>query len=226
MGYFQDLSLATVLVRVLLAMILGCIIGMEREMKQQPAGFRTYTLVCVGSAVVMMTNEFLMLKYGAGDPARLGAQVISGIGFLGAGTIIVTRNSHVRGLTTAAGLWTAACMGLAIGVGFYEVAFVTGGAIFLIMALFQKVDKRLMQESRIMHIYAIFDSISSLWTFTSFCRENGLHIFDLELNKEQGDDENEIVATFMLENKRRMHRSEVISFVSQVEGLEHIEELR
>ena len=109
-----------ILLKLLLAMVFGGIIGLEREIGHRPAGFRTHTLVCMGSAVVMMTSEFLITNYTSNppDPARLGAQVISGIGFLGAGTILKD-GSRVRGLTTAASLWVVACIGLAIGVGFY-----------------------------------------------------------------------------------------------------------
>ncbi len=109
-----------ILLKLLLAMVFGGIIGLEREIGNRPAGFRTHTLVCMGSAVVMMTSEFLITNYTSNppDPARLGAQVISGIGFLGAGTILKD-GSRVRGLTTAASLWVVACIGLAIGVGFY-----------------------------------------------------------------------------------------------------------
>ena len=109
-----------ILLKLLLAMVFGGIIGLEREIGNRPAGFRTHTLVCMGSVVVMMTSEFLITNYTSNppDPARLGAQVISGIGFLGAGTILKD-GSRVRGLTTAASLWVVACIGLAIGVGFY-----------------------------------------------------------------------------------------------------------
>ncbi|WP_312446942.1 MgtC/SapB family protein, partial [Lacrimispora sp.] len=111
LGDFQELNEITITVRICLALIIGGILGMEREVRKQPAGFRTYMLVCMGSAAVMMTNQYISQTFGGSDPSRLGAQVVSGIGFLGAGTIIVTRNNQVRGLTTAAGLWAAACAG-------------------------------------------------------------------------------------------------------------------
>jgi len=89
-------------------MLLGGILGIERGRKYRPAGFRTYMLVCLGTTIVMLTNQYVYERYGGGDPVRMGAQVISGIGFLGAGTIIVTGHNQVKGLTTAAGLWAAA----------------------------------------------------------------------------------------------------------------------
>ena len=109
-----------ILVRLLLAVLLGGFIGYEREHTNRPAGFRTHILVCAGAALVMATSEYLVRRYSisAVDPARLGAQVISGIGFLGAGTII-RDGVNVRGLTTAASLWAVSCVGIAVGCGFY-----------------------------------------------------------------------------------------------------------
>lgn len=123
--------------RLLVAAILGGLVGFERERSHQPAGFRTHMLVCIGSALVMVTAEYLRLKYQAEisiDPTRLGAQVISGIGFLGAGTII-RHGSTVRGLTTAAGLWAVSCIGLAVGSGFYEGAVIATLFITLTLSL-------------------------------------------------------------------------------------------
>ena len=118
----RALTYASMVLRILLAILLGGIIGMERGMKNRPAGLRTYMLVCLGACIVMLTNQYVYQTYGVGDPVRMGAQVISGIGFLGAGTIIVTSRNQIKGLTTAAGLWASACVGLAVGIGLYEVA--------------------------------------------------------------------------------------------------------
>src|SRR5690554_4598709 len=103
-------------------MVAGGILGLDREFKNRPAGLRTFMLVCIASTLVMITNQYVLEVYSHLniDPTRMGAQVISGIGFLGVGTIIVTRRNHVKGLTTAAGLWASACIGLAIGIGFYS----------------------------------------------------------------------------------------------------------
>lgn len=131
----ENVGLTTITLRLFLAVILGGLIGMEREEKHRPAGFRTHILVCVGSAVVMLTSVFIFDTYKGltnADPARLGAQVISGIGFLGAGTII-RQGNNVKGLTTAASLWAVACIGLALGIGFYEGA--AAGALIIIITL-------------------------------------------------------------------------------------------
>ncbi|MFO7611831.1 MAG: MgtC/SapB family protein [Clostridia bacterium] len=127
--------------RILMALVCGGIIGYEREYKNRPAGLRTHMMVCIGSALVMITSQYLYEKYAPGtmDPARLGAQVISGIGFLGAGTIIRERFS-VKGLTTAATLWVVACIGIAIGSGYYILSGIATVVIFLSLILFRKLE--------------------------------------------------------------------------------------
>ena len=127
----RELNWASIVLRLTLAILCGGIIGIERGRKGRTAGFRTHVLVCIGATLTVLTNQYMMQYFGGGDPARLGAQVINGIGFLGAGTIIVTGRHKVKGLTTAAGLWASACLGVAIGAGFYEGALAGFAAIFL-----------------------------------------------------------------------------------------------
>lgn len=100
----REITYLSIVIRILSAFFLGGVIGMERGMKNRPAGLRTYMLVCVGSCLIMLTNQYIYQVFDTGDPVRMGAQVVSGIGFLGAGTIVVTKRNQIRGLTTAAGL--------------------------------------------------------------------------------------------------------------------------
>ena len=113
------LNEVTMLLRLVLATVCGGLLGFERTKKRRAAGIRTYILVCQGACAAMMTGQFVYLYVGSTDVSRIGAQVVSGIGFLGAGTILMTGYHKIRGLTTAAGLWATACMGLALGAGFY-----------------------------------------------------------------------------------------------------------
>ena len=144
LDFLRELNIWSVMLRLTVAMAFGGLIGMERGKKRRAAGFRTYMLVCLGAALTMLLSQY---EYGMltsawsqtasqlgirTDVSRFGAQVINGIGFLGAGTIIVTGRQEVKGLTTAAGLWASACMGLAIGAGFYEcvlLAFLPAAAL-------------------------------------------------------------------------------------------------
>lgn len=144
-----------VVLRLIIAGVLGGIIGYERETENKPAGFRTYMLVCIGSALVMVTSEYMFTKYSGltnMDPARLGAQVISGIGFLGAGTII-RDGVNVRGLTTAAGLWVVACVGIAVGTGFYVGAIISTVFIYLTLITLKKFQESFKSKGQFKFIY-------------------------------------------------------------------------
>ena len=144
LSQLREVTYLAVALRIFVSIIVGGIIGLERGLKNRPAGLRTYMVVCLGACLVMLTNQYVCQIYGTGDPVRLGAQVVSGIGFLGAGTIIVTRRNQIKGLTTAAGLWAAAGVGLAIGVGFYEAALCGALGIFIVMTLLQRMDNSIL----------------------------------------------------------------------------------
>ena len=137
-------SLLTIFIRALLALICAGLIGYDRNAHGSAAGIRTHVLVCVGAMLAMCTGEFTSLYYG-GDASRIGAQVVSGIGFLGAGTIIVHKG-HISGLTTAAGLWASACIGLAIGTGFYEAAIVGTLAVYFVEHGMRNLSKNIMKK--------------------------------------------------------------------------------
>ncbi len=137
-SYVSDLIDAVI--KLVLAVVFSGIIGYEREHSHRPAGFRTHILVAVGSAIVMMTSAYVFREYEGltnVDPTRLGAQVISGIGFLGAGTIL-REGFSVKGLTTAASLWAVSCIGLAVGAGYYVGALVATLFIYLTLNTFKR----------------------------------------------------------------------------------------
>ena len=137
-------GMLTLLIRTLLALLCAGIIGYDRDAHGSAAGLRTHILVCIGAMLAMCTGEFVSMLYG-GDAQRIGAQVVSGIGFLGAGTIIV-HHGHISGLTTAAGLWASACIGLAIGTGFYEAAVIGTLAVFFVERGLRNVSKNIMKK--------------------------------------------------------------------------------
>lgn len=145
MGSLRDLYVLSVCVRLLLAMAFGGTIALNGESGREPLAWRTHMLLCVGAASTMLVSQYIYASYGVGDPARLSAQVISGIGFLGAGTIIVTRRNQIKGLTTAATLWATACMGLAVGVGFYECALAMYVILIFILLLVNVVDTKYLK---------------------------------------------------------------------------------
>ena len=166
-----------------MAIIFGGIIGYGRERERRPAGLRTHILVSIGSALAMITNIYIYEVYNSSsDPTRLGAQVISGIGFLGAGTIIVTGKNKVRGLTTAAGLWACACMGLAIGAGFYSGAII--GCLFIasVTAVLSKLDKRININSRNITIYILVNSTKAASKLLKDIQSTNVKISDIEIS--------------------------------------------
>jgi len=134
-------SVQTMIVRTLLALICAGAIGYDRNVHGAAAGMRTHILVCIGAMLAMSTGQYAFIYYNSVDPTRIGAQVVSGIGFLGAGSIIVTRGNRIQGLTTAAGLWASACIGLAIGIGFYEGAIVGAVAVYITERMLRRLSK-------------------------------------------------------------------------------------
>ena len=166
-----------------MAIIFGGIIGYGRERERRPAGLRTHIRVSIGSTLSMITNIYIYEVYNSSsDPTRLGAQVISGIGFLGAGTIIVTGKNKVRGLTTAAGLWACACMGLAIGAGFYSGAII--GCLFIasVTAVLSKLDKRINRNSRNITIYILVNSTKAASKLLKDIQSTNVKISDIEIS--------------------------------------------
>ena len=221
----RELTVTAIVVRILVAVILGGIIGMERGMKNRPAGLRTYMLVCVGACVVMMINQYTYQVYGVGDPVRLGAQVVSGIGFLGAGTIIVTSHNQIKGLTTAAGLWASACIGLAIGIGLYEIAVVGGAAVFLSLTVLHGWNYYMRSKTRIIDAYVELDAGVSLGVFLRNARDADLAVSDLQLEREPGIAEETVSFLVTVKGKKKMSQIQLIQALKKLEGVKYLEVL-
>ena len=221
----RELTLLGIVIRILVSVVLGGIIGLERGMKNRPAGLRTYMLVCMGSCVVMLINQYTTQVFGTGDPVRLGAQVISGIGFLGAGTIIVTSHNQIKGLTTAAGLWTSACIGLAIGIGLYEVAIVAGLCVFLVLTVLHEMDYFLHSRTRTLDAYIELDNTITLGKFIRNIREQGLEISNIQREHDMAYDNPVISFTATIKGQRKTHQDELIRLIRKMEGVKYLEGL-
>lgn len=151
---FEQFNIISAIARIFLAMLLGGLIGMEREKSRRPAGFRTHILVCVGACLTALIGMYVWYEMGdVTDPMRISAQVISGIGFLGVGTILVKEHDHITGLTTAAGLWTTAAIGIACGYGFYSAAFVGTLVVAITSAILFKLEKGTRRKNSVERIY-------------------------------------------------------------------------
>ncbi len=221
--------------RMLLAMFFGGIIGIERGKKRRPAGFRTHMLVCMGASLAMCISAYLALELGYSasgqfgdasktDVSRLGAQVINGIGFLGAGTVLVTNRQQIKGMTTAAGLWASACMGLAIGAGFYICAISAFVCITLTAVLFSPIERVIITRTRNMNISITLGSVSDLPAVIDEIKARGIHVFDSEivnLSRLSAERPNAVIE---MQLQRRQKHAEIISELAHLEKVLSIEE--
>lgn len=208
-------------IRLLLSAVLGCIIGFEREQYNRPAGARTYALVCIGSALVMIISEYTYTIYGQTvEPTRLGAQVISGIGFLGAGTIM-KEGFTVRGLTTAAGLWVMSCIGLAAGIGFYSGAIIATALNYFILLILKKF---IWNHTSKKNIHVIVDNIDEVYSkLTNEIETHSGTIFSTEiLSRDKETTELRFVASINGDTKTQEYVLERIRTTEGVIGI-HVE---
>jgi putative Mg2+ transporter-C (MgtC) family protein len=221
----QSINDTSILLRLVLAVILGGIIGYERGRSGRPAGLRTHILVCLGAALAIMTNQYIFEEYGVSDPTRMAAQVISGIGFLGAGTILVTGRHQVKGLTTAAGLWATACMGLAIGIGFYKAAIVACILIAFTTVVLHRFDNFLISKSRIMDIYMELSNSIPITSVLESIKGLGIDIESIEIVKPTYGANARIAAIMTIRLKQKKARLDAMAKICGVEGVEYAEEI-
>lgn len=230
--YLREWNIASVVARLTIAMICGGLIGMERASKRRAAGFRTYMVVCLGATLAMLLNQYIdhMLVHvwqisQTTDAARLGAQVINGIGFLGAGTILVTGTQQVKGLTTAAGLWASACMGLAIGAGFYEAALIACVMIVLIISLFGYVENMIVKHSRNMNLLVHFETLNDVSVLIENIKSGGNVVYDVELNRGKESEGTYPSAIFSIKLARRVSHASVMMSIAGIDSVRSIFEL-
>ena len=221
----REVTYGAIAVRIAVAVVLGGIIGLERGLKNRPAGLRTYMLVCVGACLIMVTNQYIYQVFGTGDPVRMGAQVVSGIGFLGAGTIVVTKRNQIKGLTTAAGLWAAAAVGLSVGIGLYEAAVIGGAVIFIVLSLIHSWDNRMRQNSKIVEIYVELTRAINLGDFLRKVREMDLEIENIQTEQDGAVEEGRRSYIIMLKAKRKRNHEILYQNIRDIEGVTYVEGL-
>ncbi|MFZ2537388.1 MAG: MgtC/SapB family protein, partial [Oscillospiraceae bacterium] len=201
----QEVNIVSVTVRLFLSLLCGGILGIERGRKKRPAGFRTHMLVCLGSTLVMITSQYVLQTYGQTDITRMGAQVVSGIGFLGAGTIMVTGRNQVKGLTTAAGLWAVACLGLALGIGFYSGAIISCILILFVMTILHKLDGYMVSKSKLINLFIEFSTVRDLATLMNTAKSVNMKVSDIEITKSNSADKAVIVLLTVRTSEVRNH---------------------
>lgn len=219
------ISLGAVVFKLFLSVILSGLIGLERGTHKHTAGFRTHMLVCLGACVAMMTDQYIVTYISStADPARLGAQVITGVGFLGAGTIVLA-GRQIRGLTTAAGLWASACLGLAVGIGFFSAAIVATALIIIVLALFPKLESRIYASASSIALHIEIDKATNFMDFIKHLKEQEIPSFTTTISKTPALVQGGISFRLMIEHHSRIDREELFGKIRAFEGVYLIEEL-
>lgn len=195
------LTLSQLLIRLVLAAVLGSLVGLERQRLDWAAGLRTHMMVCVGSALAIIVSAYgftdvIVAGKIVLDPSRVAAQVVSGIGFLGAGTILFLRHEVIRGLTTAAGLWTVACIGLAVGSGLFEAAIIATVLALIILALIKPLEKHLFASNRQKTIHLVINrQHASLELIEQVINQDKLELMQMTVQRGDQPDEDFIQLT-------------------------------
>lgn len=187
MNLVKEWNVTGICLRLALATFVGVIIGLDREYKNKGAGIKTHALVCIGAAMAMIVNEYVFREFPNmnTDITRLGAQVISGIGFLGVGTIMMNGRSEVKGLTTAAGLWACAGVGLAAGIGFAEGTLLAVIFILFIFRVLAPLDKKLHKNSKRIDLYMEFKDSESIRPFMESLRRQKVDLLEFDFRKDK-----------------------------------------
>jgi putative Mg2+ transporter-C (MgtC) family protein len=217
-----------ILFRLFLAAVLGAVVGLEREVHGRPAGIRTYLLLCMGSALIMVVSELLFFKYEAkgltdilrADPGRIAAQAITGIGFLGAGVILRYKDT-IRGLTTAAAIWVACAVGLAIGAGFYLFGSAVTGLTLVSLVGLKALERRLKKDWYKEMTVVARDEAGQLNRIQEIITKNKFEIVNFGLKKDL--ERREVRASFLL-RMRTVHPSRlVLQEIFAMEGVKSVD---
>ena len=211
-----------IIMRLLIALIVGGLTGLERERSHQFAGFRTHILVSVGSCITSITSLSLFFQYNSYsniDPARLSAQVLSGVGFLGAGAILKTSNG-IRGLTTAAGIWATACIGIAVGYGYYILAISAWLFVMITLYILKNIDKMIFKKKQtIFNIKT--DNIEIISSIYEIFQRSQISVKNIEINS----DTSNIKINLLTVHDRRIVLDEVIKELSKLKNIISIDYL-
>ena len=225
--FAREMNFTAVLTRLLLAVLCGGLVGIERELKRRPAGFRTHILICLGAAVTTLTSQYLYLTmHMYTDIARLGAQVIAGVGFIGAGSIIVTKRKRIKGLTTAAGLWASAIVGLVCGAGYVECALTATVMILFAELILSKIEYSLERDYSDMNLYVEYSNPSAIDEIIRCVKENHANVTDLEITKSEGPGEEYYYCALLgIQSARRVQAEELLNRLRGVQYIKVIDEL-
>ena len=222
----RDFTFQAVALRMVLAVFCGGLIGLERTFRRRPAGMRTHMLICLGASMTTLTSQYLLLYMNYfTDMARLGAQVVAGIGFIGAGTIIVTRHQKVKGLTTAAGLWTAAIVGLSLGAGFYEGGLAVTVMVLAAEILFSQLERLILRKSPEMNLYVHYSGVDTMETILNYLREKQIKVLSMQITRFKESTNHTPTAIFLLRLHSKIRRETVLKEMLALDGVISIDDL-
>ena len=217
MQYLRDFNIVTVTLRLVLAFLFGGIIGMDRERKGRPAGMRTHILVCLGSSMTTMSGFFVGHTLGIeSDPLRISAQVISGIGFLGVGTILITGRMHVKGLTTAAGLWTTASIGIALGAGFYEGALLCTVLSVIAISVLYRLENLLGSKTAVIEVYIEIKDVDQTNHVVNLLSTEEYKVYKMQITPSRSGLANNIGIEALLRLDKNESKAEALEKISSL----------
>ncbi len=215
-GNLSEWNLQNICIRVIAAALLGCVIGLDRGMKHRGAGTKTITVVCLGATLVMLTEQYIQIHFpGLSNMGRLAAQVISGVGFIGVGTIIISRH-RVRGLTTAATLWASACVGLAVGIGFVEGGVLVTAMMLLSLHVLPFVERFATRHSHYCNVFIDLEESRDLHIVLQKLKEAGVVIDSMD-SGESKSGEAGVSVHMVLYLKKTVRRAEIYDILSKLD---------
>lgn len=224
--FMTDLTTASVAVRLVLATLFGSLVGVERANKRYAAGIRTFALVCLGSALATITGlYFAQMSGNMADSARIPAQLLCGIGFLGAGTIVVTDRKRVKGLTTAAGLWVTASMGIAIGAGLLWEALICLVLVLVTNYYLHYMTRYVETHTRTIELHIEFEKEAMTRLFDFIRDECGYTIDSVERRSEQPIIDGDTILHMEINMGRKIKHTVIINDIMELEGVHYVEEL-
>lgn len=216
----RDFTFTSIAFRLVLATLLSALMGSERGRRGRAAGLRTHILVCVGATLASMTGIYIVEELQvAGDASRIAAQVVSGIGFLGAGTILVKNGNTITGLTTAACVWATGAIGLAIGYGFYEAAVIATIITYLTIKLLSEIERKQPLYSKECSLYVEFTDASKLNDTIFLFKEKGYIVDSIALSPTKTNLPNAIAASLTVKVKKKENVQQILKEVNKIDNV-------
>lgn len=212
--------------RLILALFMGTLIGIDRKTAGHPAGVRTFSFVCLGSCLAMIVGEYLYAIYPESDPSRIAAQVVSGIGFLGVGTIVVTRKNLVHGLSTAASLWAASVLGIAAGSGMILGSVIAFVLYMFVILVLTPISHRLDDTNRRIVLYLELEQEEDISALMKDLQNRGFSVSELKKMPSMSVLKNDVSISLVIDLQQRMNHMDFIAEISSLPYVCYAEEIR